>query len=95
MSIIANNSYRYNYEMQLWGLKNYTAEDLLDNWSDIYRYASMEETEDDVYFLADCLEVLNEKVIQLSEKDRAHVLARARNDLMNMRIGEIVLSMAG
>ena len=95
MSIIANNSYRYNYEMQLWELHDYTARDLLDNWNDIYRYASMEESEDDVYFLADCLDVLNEKVKKLTEPERTLVINQARVDLEAMSIGENVLRMAG
>ncbi|MCR5591581.1 MAG: hypothetical protein K6F73_08605 [Lachnospiraceae bacterium] len=95
MSLIANNCYRYNYEMQLWELRDYTAEDLLDNWSDIYRYASMEETEEDVNFLADCLDVLNEKVLLLSDEDRVQVLGRAKMDLESISIGPNVLRMVG
>ena len=95
MIMIAMNSYRFNYTMELWELRNYTAKELLDNWNDIYRYASTEESEDDVYFLADCLDVLNEKVMQLSEGDRTWVLDKARNDVAGMSIGENVLRMAG
>ena len=95
MSLIANNCYRFNYSMKLWELRNYTAGDLLDNWNDIYRYASTEETEEDVYFLADCLDVLNEKVMVLSEADRAQVLGKARKDIESMSIGDAVLRMAG
>ena len=94
MSLIANNSYRYNYEMSLWCLREYTAKDLLDNWADIYNYASTEESEDDVYFLADCLDVLNEKVLKLSEADRDRVIDKARKDVAGMSIGESVLRMA-
>ena len=93
--MIAMNSYRYNYEMELWLLRDYTAKDLLDNWNDIYRYASTEESEDDVYFLADCLDVLSEKVLQLSERDRTKVLEKAKKDITGMSIGENVLRMAG
>ena len=93
--MVAMNSYRFNYTMELWGLRNFTAKELLDNWNDIYRYASTEESEDDVYFLADCLDVLNEKVMQLSEGDRTLVLDKARNDVAGMSIGENVLRMAG
>lgn len=93
--MIAMNSYRFNYTMELWELRNFTAKELLDNWNDIYRYASTEESEDDVYFLADCLDVLNEKVMQLSEVDRTRVLDKARNDVAGMSIGENVLRMAG
>ncbi len=95
MSIIATNSYRYNYEMNLWCLKNYTAGDLLDNWDDIYRYALSDESEENVYFLADCLDVLNEKVQQLSETDRMMVMERTRHDLEKISIGENVLRLAG
>lgn len=93
--MIAMNSYRYNYEMELWGLKDITVKGLLDRWEDIYRYASVQETEDDVYFLADCLDVLNEKVSKLSEVDRMTVLNKARKDVAGMSIGESVLQMAG
>ncbi|MCR4865399.1 MAG: hypothetical protein K5921_00575 [Lachnospiraceae bacterium] len=93
--MIAMNSYRYNYEMELWGLKDFTAKDLLDNWNDIYRYASTEESEDDVYFLADCLDVLNEKVKALKDSEGAMVLNRAKADLEAISIGENVLRLAG
>ena len=95
MIMIAVNSYRFNYTMELWELRNYTAKELLDNWNDIYRYASTEESEDDVYFLADCLDVLNEKVLQLSEVDRNRVVDKAKKDVAKMSIGENVLRMAG
>ena len=95
MTIVANNSYRYNYEMQLWELRDYTTEDLLANWSDIYRYASTEETEEDVYFLADCLDVLNEKVLRLPAEERSQVLDRAKKDLESISIGPNVLRMVG
>ena len=93
--MIAMNSYRYNYEMEFWGLKDYTAKELLDNWNDIYRYASIEETQDDVYFLADCLDVLKEKIKELSDSEGAIVLGRARADLEAISIGENVLRLAG
>ena len=91
--MIAMNSYRYNYEMELWGLKDVTVKGLLDRWEDIYRYASVQETEDDVYFLADCLDVLNEKVKALSAAEGAMVLNRARTDLAAISIGVEVLRM--
>ena len=93
--MIAMNSYRFNYEMNLYSLHNYTAKDLLDNWEDIYRYASTEESEDDVYFLADCLDVLSEKVMKLGIEDRTAVLSKAKKDVARMNIGENVLRMAG
>lgn len=95
MSLVATNSYRYNYEMELWGLRNYTVKDLLDSWEDIYRYASTEQSEDDVYFLADCLDVLNEKIKSLTVTEGSIVINKARADLEAMSIGENVLRMAG
>ena len=95
MSIIANNSFRYNYEMELWGLKDVTVKGLLDHWDEIYRYASIEESEDDIYFLADCLDVLNEKIKELSSSEKAMVLNKAKADLETISIGENVLQLAG
>ncbi len=93
--MIAMNSYRFNYTMDLWGLKDITVKGLLDQWDVIYRYASAEESDDDVYFLADCLEMLNEKVKLLTESERAIVLSRARTDLGAISIGKNVLCLAG
>ena len=93
--MIAMNSYRFNYTMDLWGLKDITVKGLLDMWTNIYRYASAEETEDDVYFLADCMDVLNEKVKSLTEAESTIVLSRARADLEAISIGESVLCLAG
>ena len=93
--MLAVNCYRYNYEMELYMLRDFTTKDLLDTWNDIYRYASTEETEDDVYFLADCLDVLNEKVKELSDSEGAIVLGKARSDLEAISIGENVLRLAG
>ncbi len=93
--MIAMNSYRYNYEMELWGLKDITVKGLLDQWEDIYRYAATEESEDDVYFLADCLDVLHEKVKALSDSEGAIVLNRARADVAAISIGKDVLRLAG
>ncbi len=93
--MIAMNSYRYNYEMELWELKDFTAKDLLDNWNDIYRYASTEETQDDIYFLADCLDVLNEKIKSLTKLEGTTVLNKAKADLKEISIGENVLRLAG
>ena len=67
--MIATNSYRFNYTMELWELRNYTAKELLD--------------------------VLNEKVLQLSEGDRIRVMDKAKKDVAGMSIGENVLRMAG
>ena len=95
MSLVATNSYRYNYEMELWGLRNFTAKNLLDSWEDIYRFASTEESEDDVFFLADCFDVLNEKVKSLTDSEGAIVINKAKADLETMSIGENVLRLAG
>ena len=64
-------------------------------WTDIYRYASAEESEDDVYFLADCLDVLNEKVKSLTEVESAVVMSMAKADIEAISIGESVLRLAG
>ena len=93
--MIAMNSYRYNYEMELWGMKDVTVMGLLDRWADIYRYASTEESEDDVYFLADCLDVLNEKVKDLSDSEGTMVLTKAKADVAAISIGDNVLRLAG
>ena len=93
--MIATNSYRYNYEMELYTLRDYTAKDLLDNWQTIYEYATTEESVDDIYFLADCLDVLNEKVMKLSDSDRIAVLEKAKEDIRAASIGEEVLRLAG
>ena len=95
MGIVANNSFRFNYCMDLWEMKNFTAEDLLDNWSTIYGYASAHETEDDVYFLADCLDIINEKILSLSETEKKSVLAKVMSDVRSAAIGENVLRIAG
>ncbi len=94
MGIVANNSFRFNYEMDLWLLKDYTVKDLLASWKRIYEYAATEESEEDVYFLADCLDVLHEKTTGLSETDRNKVLAKARADVEAISIGKSVLSLA-
>ena len=95
MGIVANNSFRFNYRMDLYLLKNYTVTDLLKSWSRIYEYASVDENEDDVYFLADCLDVLLEKTKRLSETDRKTVMEKAKADVEAISIGENVLKLAG
>ena len=95
MGIVANNSFRFNYSMDLYLLKDFTVTDLLDSWDRIYEYASAEETEDDVYFLADCLDVLEEKTKSLSETDRNTVMGKAKADIEAIGIGENVLKLAG
>ena len=81
MSIIANNSYRYNYEMEFWLLRDYTAEDLIDNWNEIFEYAKCEKNEENTYFLADCLDVLYEKVMTLPDEERLDIIDRAKHDM--------------
>ena len=93
--MIANNSYRLNYEMNLWEMHEFCAQDLIDRWNDIYRYASTEETKEDIFFLADCMDVLNEKVLMLSEEERMNVLEKARKDVGKLSIGDDVFRLAG
>ena len=81
MSIIANNSYRYNYEMEFWLLKDYTAQELLDNWNEIYEYARNEDSEENALFLADCLDVLREKVLILADQERGQILDKVNHDV--------------
>ncbi len=95
MSLVANNCIRFNVSMDFWLLKEYTAEDLLNNWNDILGIAESEESEENAFFLADCLDVLNEKVKSLTEAEGAVVISRARADLEAISIGESVLCLAG
>ena len=95
MSIVANNSYMFNMEMDFWEFRGFDANDLLGRWNELYDFAKDEHTEDAAFFLADCMDVLYEKVMQLQEEDRALVLDKARNDVAGMTIGESVLRMAG
>lgn len=91
MSIIANNSYRYNYEMEFWLLKDYTAKDLLDNWNEIFEYARKEDSEENAFFLADCFDVLCEKVLILPDQERGQILDKVNHDIelfgLNNRLG--------
>ena len=81
MSIIANNSYRYNYEMEFWLLKDYTAQELLGNWNEIYEYARREDSEENAFFLADCFDVLCEKVLILPDQERGQILEKVNRDI--------------
>lgn len=81
MSIIAGNSYRYNYEMEFWLLKDYTAQELLDNWNVIFEYARNEDSDENTYFLADCMDVLYEKVLTLSDTEKGQILDKANRDM--------------
>ncbi len=71
----------FNMVMDFWELKGFDAEDLLDRWNDIYDFARDDHTEDAAYFLADCMDVLYEKVLLLPEPDRYKVLDKANEDM--------------
>ena len=83
MTIVANNSYKFNYCMDLWALKDYTAGELIDRWNWIYDYAKDEDSDDAWFFLEDCMDVLHEKVVSLAEKDRTIILNKASGDLVS------------
>ena len=95
MSIVANNCIRFNMSMDFWLLRDYTAEDLLNNWKAIVKLAGAEESEENEFFLADCMDVLYEKVMKLADKERSTVLDKAREDLESISIGRNVLRLAG
>ncbi len=81
MTIVANNSYKFNYCMDLWALKDYTAGELFDSWNRIYDYAKDEDSQDARFFLEDCMDILYEKVLALTEKDQIRILDKASGDL--------------
>lgn len=81
MSIVANNSYRFNMSMDFWLLKDFTAKDLLDNWNRIINYARDNESDDNTFFLADCMDILYEKVLMLPDKERRTILDKANHDI--------------
>ena len=81
--------------MDFWLLRDYTAEDLLNNWKAIVKLAGAEESEENEFFLADCVDVLYEKVMKLADKERSKVLDKAREDLESISIGRNVLQLAG
>ena len=81
MSIVANNCYRFNMSMDFWLLKDYTAGDLLDSWSAIVNFANNNESEENTYFLEDCMDILYDKVLTLSDKDRNMVIDKANHDI--------------
>ena len=95
MSLVANNCIRFNMSMDFWLLRDYTAEDLLNNWKAIVKLAGAEESEENEFFLADCMDVLYEKVMKLADKERSTVLDKAREDLESISIGRNVLRLAG
>ena len=95
MSLVSNNCIRFNMSMDFWLLRDYTAEDLLNNWKAIVELAGAEECEENEFFLADCMDVLYEKVMKLADKERSTVLDKAREDLESISIGRNVLQLAG
>ena len=81
MSIVANNSYMFNMEMDFWEFRGFNAEDLLGRWNMIYDYAKDDHTEDAAYFLSDCMDVLYEKVLSLPDPDRIKIIDKANTDM--------------
>ena len=81
MSIVATNSYMFNMEMDFWEFKGFDAGDLLGRWNEIYDFAKDDSTEDAAFFLADCMDVLYEKVLSLPVPDRNKVLDKANEDM--------------
>ncbi len=86
MSIVANNSYMFNMEIDFGEFKGFDAEDLLGRWNEIYAYVRDDYTEDAINFLADCMDVLHEKVLSLPEEDRFMVIDKARNDMDSRKV---------
>ena len=81
MSIVANNSYMFNMEMDFWEYRGFDTEGLLGRWNEIYDFAKDDHTEDAAFFLADCMDVLYEKVLLLSNQDRNMILDKANEDM--------------
>ncbi len=81
MSIVANNSYMFNMEMDFWELKGFDVEGLLGRWNEIYDFAKDDSTEDAAFFLADCMDILYEKALSLETPDRSMILDRANEDM--------------
>ena len=81
MSIVANNSYRFNMSMDFWLLKDYTAKDLLDNWNAIINFVRNNDSDENTPFLADCMDILYEKVLLLTDKERRLVIDKADHDI--------------
>ena len=67
--------------MDFWELTGFDAEDLTKSWNKIYEFAKDDHTEDAAYFLADCMEVLYEKVLALPARDRNKVIDKANKDM--------------
>ena len=87
MSIVANNSYRFNMSMDFWLLKEYTAGDLLNRWEGIMDFARNNESKENTYFLADCMDILYEKVLMLPKKERNRIIDKASHDLEKLKDG--------
>ncbi len=81
MTIVANNSYRFNMEMDFWALKDYRAEDLLTRWNTIFDSAKDDAGREAAYFLEDCMDVLYEKALILPDRDRNRILDKANHDM--------------
>ncbi len=81
MTIVANNSTRFNMSMDFWEMAHYKTEDLLSRWGEIYDNARDDGSIDAGYFLADCLDILYEKVLNLADSDRNKVLNQAISDM--------------
>ncbi len=81
MAIVASNCIRFNMSMDFWLLKDYTADSLLENWNEIFDFAKGEKSEENSYFLEDCMDVLYEKVLTLTDHERGRVLDKAKHDM--------------
>lgn len=87
MSIVANNSYRFNMSMDFWILRDYTAKELLSYWEGIVEYARNNESDENTYFLADCMDILYEKVLMLTKNERNLIVDKAIHDLEALKVG--------
>ena len=81
MTIVSNNSLLFNMEMDFWKFNGFDTEGLLGRWCEIYDLATENHTEDVAFFLADCMDVLYEKVLSLPDPDRIKVLDKANEDM--------------
>ena len=81
MTIVSNNSLLFNMEMDFWKFNRFDTEGLLGRWCEIYDLARENHTEDAAFFLADCMDVLYEKVLTLPDPDRIKVLDKANEDM--------------
>ena len=81
MSIVANNSFRFNMSLDFWLLRDYTTKDLLSNWNGIIDFARNNESEENANFLADCIDILYEKVLSFPVEERGKILDKANTDV--------------